>query len=311
MEINYIERTTGKRCVEKVYGHRVLSLLYGDGFWRGVFSKLVLPILAKFPFFSTFYGYLQKRAASRKKIEPFIQTYGVDSSQFLDSNFNSFNDFFIRKLKPEARPINEDPNVLTMPADGRYLVFPAFGQFVIKGKEFSLAEFLQNQAGANRYIEGSMAIVRLCPSDYHRFHFPCDGVPSEATLINGPLYSVNPLALRKRLSILSENKRVITEIETEAFGTILYVEIGATAVGTIRQTFTPNQKVKKGEEKGYFEFGGSCIVLLFEKGRIEFDSDLIQNTKNGLETRANFGDSLGISIFCEGSIYRRGLPQNS
>jgi phosphatidylserine decarboxylase len=293
MEITYIQRDTGERRVEKIYGHKTLSLLYGDGFLRRLFSKAVLPLLAQIPQFSEFYGYLQKRPGSAKKIAPFIEAYGVDASEFVETDFASFNDFFIRKLRPESRPIVQDPKVLTMPADGRYLVYPKFDQFLVKGKEFSLKEFLKNIAAANRYAEGSMAIVRLCPSDYHRFHFPCDGTPSKAKLINGPLYSVNPMALRKRMSILAENKRMITEIETERFGTILYVEIGATSVGTIRQTFTPEQPVKKGEEKGYFEFGGSCIVLLFERGRVKFDADLIKNTEQGFETRANFGESLG------------------
>lgn len=295
MEIQYVERSTGEMRVEKIYGHKALSLLYGDGFLKGLFSKLVLPLLAHLPFFSRFYGFLQKRKASKKKIAPFIEAYGVDENEFLESNFASFNDFFIRKLKPSARPIVGDPNVLAMPADGRYLVYPKFEQFTVKGQKFSLFEFLQSQEGSSRYGDGSMAIIRLCPSDYHRFHFPCDGMPSKPHLINGPLYSVNPIALRKRLSILSENKRVITELETEKFGNILYIEIGATAVGTIQQTFTPNQKVKKGQEKGYFEFGGSCIVLLFEKGMIQFDSDLINHSKQGLETRANYGTSLGRS----------------
>lgn len=293
MEINYIERKTGEKRVEKIYGYRALSLLYGNGFLKSLFSKLILPLLAYFPFFSQFYGTLQKRPSSKKKIVPFIEAYGVDASEFLDTEFNSFNDFFIRKLKPEARPIISNPNILAMPADGRYLVYPKFQQFVVKGKEFSLFEFLQSQADASRYQEGSMAIARLCPSDYHRFHFPCDGTATEARLINGSLYSVNPMALAKRIVILSENKRMITEIDSKQFGTILYIEIGATAVGTIRQTYTPDQFVKKGEEKGYFEFGGSCIVLLFEKGRIVFDEDLIKNTERGLETRALFGSSLG------------------
>jgi phosphatidylserine decarboxylase len=104
------------------------------------------------------------------------------------------------------------------------------------------------------------------------------------------------LALKKRLAILSENKRVVTEIDTEGFGTMLYVEIGATFVGSIHQTYTPNRRVQKGEEKGYFEFGGSCLALLFERGRIAFDKDLIHNTQNGLETRINFGESLAKSL---------------
>lgn len=297
MEISYIDRSSGQICVEKVYGQKALSLLYGDGFFKRIFSMLLLPSIAKSPLFSHFYGYLQKTKASAKKITPFISAYGIDSSEFADENFSSFNDFFIRKLKPQTRPIVSDPNVLTTPADGRYLVYPSIEEFVIKGKRFSLSTFLQDPQLTKRYQDGSMVIVRLCPVDYHRFHFPSDGIASKPKVINGNLYSVNPLALRKRISILCENKRVITEIDTQKFGKIQYVEIGATSVGSIRQTFHHLTPVKKGEEKGYFEFGGSCIVLLFEKGRIHFDADFITNTQNGFETKSNFGCSLGSAIF--------------
>jgi phosphatidylserine decarboxylase len=236
---------------------------------------------------------MQKRPRSAKKVHPFIEAYGVDPTEFAEKHFNSFNDFFIRKLIPSSRPIVADR--VALPADARYLVYQEIDQFEVKGKEFNLEEFLQDPVLARRYSDGSMVIARLCPSDYHRFHFPCDGTPSEARLINGPLYSVNPIALKKRISILSENKRMVTEIESTKLGTILYVEIGATSVGSIHQTYTPGEPVKKGDEKGYFEFGGSCLVLIFENGRILFDEDLVQNTKRGLETKANFGQSLGIA----------------
>ncbi len=292
MEIAYIDRKTGQRRIEKVYGHKSLCLLYGDGFFRRLFSAFLLPLLAHLPFFSRFYGYLQKRPSSAKKIAPFIKAYEIDESEFTETQFRSFNDFFIRKLKAERRAVAADPTILAMPADGRYLVYPHFDHFVIKGRPFSLATFLDAPALARRYAEGSLVIIRLCPTDYHRFHFPCDGTPSRARLINGPLYSVNPMALKKRWTIFSENKRMITEIETKRFGTFLYIEIGATSVGSIHQTYAPDQPVRKGDEKGYFEFGGSCIALLFEKGAIAFDDDLIANTQQGLETRANFGESL-------------------
>ncbi|OGN63479.1 MAG: phosphatidylserine decarboxylase [Chlamydiae bacterium RIFCSPHIGHO2_12_FULL_49_9] len=293
MEITYIDRKTGQTAIERVYGGPFLSLLYGDGFLRGVFALFLLPLIARVPFFSWAYGFLQKRKSSAKKIAPFIQAYGIDASEFADSGFDSFNDFFIRKLKPERRPIAQDPKIVVLPADGRYLVFNQFDRFFIKGQEFSLLEFLKDPPMARRFQEGSMAIARLCPSDYHRFHFPCDGIPAKPRLINGLLYSVNPIALKKNVSILSENKRMITEIETDHFGTVLYIEIGATSVGSIRQTYTPDLKVKKGDEKGYFEFGGSCIALLFEKGRVTFDADLTANTQKGIETKANFGETLG------------------
>ena len=294
--IQYIDRKTNTLCEEKIYGEKPLLLLYGDSFFSKIFSYTLLPLLAYLPFFSNFYGFLQKRPASRAKIEPFIQTYAIDRAEFLTEDFRSFNDFFIRKLKPSCRPIHSDPNIASMPADGRYLVYPRFDRFLAKGQEFTLASFLNDPVYARRFETGSMLIARLCPVDYHRFHFPCDGVPCKPRLINGPLYSVSPIALRKRISILSENKRVVTEIDTPRFGTILYVEIGATAVGTIQQTFSPDQPVKKGDEKGYFEFGGSCLVLLFEENRIAFDADLVENTNKGLETLCRFGESLGRAL---------------
>lgn len=293
MKIEYIERKTGELCVEKVYGAKALLFLYSNGGWQRLLAHFLRPLLAHFHLFSAFYGFLQKLPSSRKKIAPFIAEYGVDPSEFASADFRSFNDFFIRKLKPEKRPLIRGDDRLALPADGRYLVYPRFEKFCVKGQMFDLPEFLGSSVLARRFIDGSLVIARLCPSDYHRFHFPCSGIPSRAKRIEGPLFSVNPIALKRRLSILSENKRMVTEIDTDAFGTLLYVEVGATSVGTIRQTFTPELRVAKGEEKGYFEFGGSCLVLLFEKGRVQFDADLIANTERGLETRANFGESLG------------------
>jgi phosphatidylserine decarboxylase len=290
--IPYIDRRTGAIAVEKVYGGKPLALLYGEGLFSKILYYTILPLLAHLPYFSRLYGYLQKKPSSRNKIAPFIRDYGIDSSEFEPAEYRSFNDFFIRKLKPSCRPIDPRPDVIVMPADGRYLAYQTFDRFFVKGQEFSLDSFLKNSAYARCFSNGSMLIARLCPVDYHRFHFPCDGVADTPRLINGLLYSVNPLALKKRIAILSENKRVVTEIDTELFGTILYVEVGATAVGTIRQTFEPEQRVSKGQEKGYFEFGGSCLVLLFEKGRVQFDADLVKNTQKGYETLARFGESM-------------------
>ncbi len=185
-----------------------------------------------------------------------------------------------------------------MPADGRYLVFPkisASSGFVVKGEKFRLDELLQDAALARRFEEGSMVLARLCPSDYHRFHFPCDGVPGEPRLINGYLFSVNPLAIKQNIHIFSQNKRVVTSMQTEQFGEILYIEIGATSVGSIHQTFSPHQRCKKGDEKGYFSFGGSSLILLFEPGRIVFDEDLVTRSAKHQEVRGLFGQSLGHS----------------
>jgi phosphatidylserine decarboxylase len=293
--IRFIDRNTGTLQVEKVFGGRALEILYGGG----LLGKLIRPLLVKLPWASALVGYWMKRPASRKKIAPFIQEYGLDVREFLPAEYRSFNDFFIRKLKPECRPIVADPDTVVCPADGRYLVYPRFDRFLVKGQEFSLGTLLQSSYLGRRYAEGAMAIARLCPIDYHRFHFPCDGRAEAPRRISGGYDSVNPLALKQRLAILSENKRMVTEIETARFGTILYVEVGATSVGSIRQTFSAAHPVHKGQEKGYFEFGGSCLVLLFEKGRIAFDADLLRASEQGIETLCRFGQSLAR---CKGAV---------
>lgn len=297
-KIRYIERSTGAEEIEKVYGAKALEFMYGEGWTPRILSKIFDPFVSKTSLFSSLYGLIQKSKMSRKKIAPFIQTYHIDEEEFAEeaSSFRSFNDFFIRKLKPSSRPIDPRPRQAVLPADGRYLVYPNLTKipgFFVKGQKFCLKSFLKDPTLTERFKEGSMVIARLCPTDYHRFHFPVCGHAAKPKLINGALFSVNPIALKKNLSILWENKRFITEIDSDEFGKVLYVEIGATAVGTVKQTFSFDHKVQKGEEKGYFSFGGSCVVLLFEPHRIQFDSDLIVNSEKFLETKALFGQSLG------------------
>lgn len=296
-EIDYIDRKTGEKKREKIYGHFFIKLLYGEGF----FSSVLVRTVAHLPLFSKFYGWMQRRSASRRKVRPFIEEFSVDASEFLEpvDAFQSFNDFFIRRLKPKARPLDLRDDVVILPTDARYLVFPdiaAADGFWVKGKKFSLDALLQDAQLAERYRRGALVMARLCPVDYHRFHFPCQCIPSPARLINGPLYSVSPIALKKNIDYLSENKRMITTLQTKRCGTLLFIEVGATHVGSIHQTYTPDRSCAKGEEKGYFSFGGSCILLLFEPETIQFDSDLIRNSEAKTETLGLLGQSLGTII---------------
>lgn len=296
-DIHYVDRDTKQVQSEKIYGRWALSLLYGYSLPARIFAFIFLPLLARISLFSRLYGYWQTKERTVKKIVPFIQAFHIDVNELADpiSSFRSFNEFFIRKIKSAVRPIIGPPDRVAMPADGRYLVIPDISKtngFYVKGQHFHLDNFLQDAELSRQYQNGSMAIARLSPMDYHRFHFPVDGIPGAARAIPGPLFSVNPLALAKRFWILSENKRMVTEIYTSA-GKVLMVEIGATCVGSIHQTYSPGLPVKKGEEKGFFSFGGSCVVLLFEKGRMVFDQDLIDNSARQLETKCRFGTSLG------------------
>lgn len=293
--IRYFNRHTGTLETEQVYGEGFLRWSYGNPL-----GAISLNAFVKRPFFSKWYGRRMDEPKSAARVAPFIAQYGLDPADFADapSSYRSFNEFFYRKLKPEARPIDADASSVVFPADGRHLGFEcasAIEGVFVKGQKFDLAALLGDRELAARYADGALVLSRLCPVDYHRFHFPTAGIPGETRLIEGPLFSVNPIALRQRLAYLWTNKRTITELKTERFGTVLCLEIGATCVGTIRQTFTPGQPVAKGAEKGYFAFGGSSTITLFEPGAIRLEPDLVENTRQQIELYATIGSRMGQS----------------
>jgi phosphatidylserine decarboxylase len=288
--ITFFNRLTRRLETEAVYGEGFLRFTY-----ESPLGALPLHALVKRAAFSRWYGRRMDAPASRAKIAPFLATYGVDTHEFADApdSFHTFNEFFYRKLKPQARPIAPGDNVISLPADGRHLVLPdiaACTVFFIKGTHFDLSALLRDVALAARFAHGSMLISRLCPVDYHRFHFPCAGTPGAARLINGPLYSVSPIALRRRASIHWENKREITVLRTPTLGDVLLLEVGATCVGSIVQSYMPDTAIEKGAEKGYFRFGGSCFITIFEPGKIQFSDDLIEHSREGREVYARMGD---------------------
>lgn len=292
MKVEFFNRETGRTETEAIYGEGALRWVY-----ETLLGKAALAVLIRRAFFSKIFGALMSRPSSRAKIAPFIAQYGLDPAEFADpvESFGSFNDFFSRKLKPSARPIADSAAVL--PADGRHLAFPCAdaGEMTIyaKGQAFDLEKLLGDAALARRYHGGAILCSRLCPTDYHRFHFPVAGTPSAPRVVNGELFSVNPIALSGRIAYLWENKREIVEIDSPEFGKVAQVIIGATNVGTIRTTFTPGKFHEKGAELGYFRFGGSFVATLFEPGRIALAEDLVRNSADGRETYAKMGTPLG------------------
>jgi phosphatidylserine decarboxylase len=291
--IQYFNRYTQRVEQEQVYGAAWMRWTYCHPFGR-----LALEAFVKRPFFSRWYGWRMNRSVSRRKILPFIRTYGLDINEFAapPESFRTFNEFFYRRLKPGARPVDADPAAVVFPADGRHLGFPDASKMAgvfVKGQRFDLARLLGNPELAARYARGTLVLSRLCPVDYHRFHFPLAGRQAETTQLNGPLYSVNPIALRRNLGYLWENRRTLTTLETEQFGRVLLLEIGATNVGAIVQTYQPGTPVAKGAEKGYFRFGGSSTMLLFEPERVRLADDLVEQSRHQRELYAHVGDRLG------------------
>jgi phosphatidylserine decarboxylase len=292
--IRFFNPVTGQVETEQVYGEGYLRWAY-----ENPLGRLTTSAVLQRAWFSQWYGWRMDRPASVSRIRPFIKHYGVDESDFADpvDSYASFNEFFYRRLKPSARPVDTDPASVVFPADGRHLAIPSVdesSEFYCKGQGFDLASFIGDADLAKRFSGGSLLISRLCPVDYHRFHFPYSGRVGSSHHIAGGLRSVSPIALRRNLSILWQNRRQRTLLTLSDGREMLIVEIGATCVGRIHQTFELGSEISKGTEKGYFAFGGSCVVTVFQPGMITFTQTLLEQSGNGLETYAKVGEVAGL-----------------
>jgi len=241
---------------------------------------------------------------SAAEILPFLEFHKLNRDEIRDpiSSFKTFNEFFYRKLKDGARPVTDpdDPTTLVSSADCRMMAFETVTEATklwIKGRDFTVQKLLGEAYGgqASRYIGGALGVFRLAPQDYHRFHSPVDGVIGPMTYISGEYYTVNPQAVRTGLDVYGENARKIVPIDSPTFGRVMAVCVGAMMVGSILTTVREGEQIARGEEFGYFAFGGSTIVLLFEKDAIDWDEDLLINSRACLETLVRVGMGVGKS----------------
>jgi phosphatidylserine decarboxylase len=183
-------------------------------------------------------------------------------------------------------------------AEGRLWVDPQLTDgtlLPVKGARVGLSELLGDKALAHRYRDGAAAIIRLSPVDYHRFHFPDGGIPQVARLIPGRYHSVNHVALSSGIPIYCLNRRAIARFASDHFGEILLIEVGAMGISRIRQAYQGSGRVERGQEKGYFKFGGSTVIALFEPQRIRFDDDLIRYSAEGYESLVKLGEQIGVT----------------
>ncbi|GKT50933.1 phosphatidylserine decarboxylase proenzyme 2 [Colletotrichum spaethianum] len=240
--------------------------------------------------------------ASKAEIPKFIEFHRLDMSEVLlpVEEFRNFNEFFYRALKPEARPCSapDRPDVVVSPADCRSVVFNSVSQATkvwIKGREFSIKRLLGDAypEDVKRFENGALGIFRLAPQDYHRFHIPVDGILDKPKTIAGEYYTVNPMAIRSALDVYGENVRVLCPIDSPVHGRVMVICVGAMMVGSTVITAKEGAQVNRAEELGYFKFGGSTIVLLFEPGKMKFDDDLVDNSNGALETLVRAGMSVG------------------
>ena len=300
-----VDRVTKCPVEERVWGKGWLSLLYGDTVVAKTVGRSLLHLVVRWPAFSWLVGKYYDSTYSHNDIPGFCQRFHIDTTEQtlpLDQ-YTSFNDFFTRRLKPEIRKQDPDPQVITIPADGRYSFFPMLGStssFLVKGLPLGLEKLLHSAPLAARFYGGVGVLCRLCPADCHRFFFPTEGKVGATSWIHGPLLSVNPIATKRFPWILWTNRRAITLVELPGHSTMAYIEIGATNCGSIVQEFVPNTWVKKGQEKGFFRLGGSAIFLLFEPGRVQLSDDLLELSASGREVLCRIGQPLARLISGEG-----------
>ena len=299
--IQYVDGETGDLCEEAVYGGAWIRWMYGTRLGR------LISTLAALPPFSRIYGWLQDRPSSAKKIAPFIEQFDIRMADFLpedgasaDAPYSSFNAFFTRSVAPGARPFVEE-DAFPAPCDARYFGYAALNDDVaipVKGSCFKASALLGNGEWAGAFEGGPAFIARLCPVDYHRFHFPDDGEILASWRIPGVLHSVNPWALAERDDIFMINEREVSILETARFGRLAYVEVGATCVGRIVQTHE-GKTFRRGDEKGMFLFGGSTVIVIGQPGRWQVDPEIEERTHLGVETYLKMGSRLGAAHVSE------------
>lgn len=279
-EGNLIERETGQ-----------------DKFLKGLYTKpigrLFVRILITKPVTSVC-GFFLNRRISSLFIGRFVKNNNIDMSQYEERKYKSYNDFFTRRIKEGKRQINFSEDVLISPSDGNATAVPISEKTVlsIKNTEYTLGELLRDDELAQEFRGGTCFIIRLAVDNYHRYCYVCSGKKSKNIHIKGVLHTVNPVAA-EHAPIYKENSREYTVIQSEKFGKVLQMEVGALVVGKISNYHTGECSVEKGCEKGMFEFGGSTIIVLTQKDKITASPDIVANSGEDCETIVKMGEKIG------------------
>ncbi len=266
---------------------KFLERLYTTVIGRTIVKILINPVI------SNIGGWFMSSFFSIPLISSFIANNNIDMSQYEKKEYRSYNDFFTRKILPEKRPIDMNKSHLISPCDSKLTVYDINKDSIltIKNTSYSLHSLLRDKKLVSKYQGGKALVFRLTVDDYHRYIYIDDGYKSHNRSIAGVYHTVNPIA-NDMYPIYRENHREYTMLRTDNFGDVIQMEVGALMVGRITNLHD-KAKIRRGEEKGYFEFGGSTIVLLLEKDKASIDKDIIDNTKAGIETRVLCGQKIG------------------
>jgi len=297
-EIKYFNRSTQQLETELVYGDSAIKFVYDNPIGQ-VFAPLVASKLV-----SQLYGSYQDWTASANKVPPFVEKFDIDLSIYKagsvasdkkEDSYKTFNEFFIREFEPNQRTFIHNEDKMPAFSEARYFGHAEVNQAVkvpVKGVLLQANDLLGDSKWSDTFAGGPLLIARLCPVDYHRYHYPLSGKTLDSFQIKGEYHSVNPLALKAKPEILIKNERRASILETEKFGKLAYIEVGAAMVGKIIQSHDEATPHAQGDEKGYFLFGGSTVIMLGEKGKWQPSEDIISNTKTGIETYLHLGQEV-------------------
>lgn len=268
---------------------RLLGMLYGSAAGRLLLRPLVSPVVSKAA------GAFLSSGLSRFLIRPFIRSNRIDMEPFEPVQYRSYNEFFSRQIRPEMRPIDQNPAHLIAPCDSKLTVLKITpdSRLRLKHTDYTLESLLRDQALALEYAGGYAMIFRLTVDDYHRYCYVCDGKKSRNVRIPGVLHTVNPIA-NDHYPIYKVNSREYSLLSSDIFGDILMMEVGALLVGKI-VNHHEEASVQRGQEKGYFQFGGSTVVLLIQPHKALIDPDLLENSRLNIETVVRMGEKIGIA----------------
>ncbi|NLI58202.1 MAG: phosphatidylserine decarboxylase [Clostridium sp.] len=289
MSVYVYNRETKSVYEEKQFKEKQLKFLY-----ETFFGRIILKFISG-KWYSRYSGKKNSKRKSIAKIKPFIEKYGIDMEDYKKREYRSFNEFFTRKIIPEKRPIPKDKNILISVADSKLRCYKIEENLSIKIKNsiYTVEELLGDKELAEEFRNGICLVFRLTIDDYHRYCYFDDGRLLRRKYIDGKLHTVRPVS-EKRHKVYCENFREYSLLFTENFGKVVQMEVGALLVGKIVNM--EKLKFKKGEEKGWFELGGSTILLFFAENTVNIDKDIISNSYKGIETKVKYGERIGEKI---------------
>ncbi len=267
---------------------KTLSFLYETSF-----GKIINKLLVR-RFISNLGRLYMESFLSKTRIQKLIKSHNIDMSDYENREFSSFNDFFTRKLAPNKRTLDMDENSVISPADSKLTVYEISEDSVyrIKGCDYKIETLLGGDSElAKEFIGGKCFIYRLTVDNYHRYCYPDGGVEHSHRFIPGIYHTVNPIATSK-IDVYGKNCRELTLLDTDNFGRVAYIEVGAMMVGRINNNHDIS-RFERGTEKGYFSFGGSTIIILYKKDTVVVDDDIMKNSALEIETAVRYGERVG------------------